>query len=852
MAWINRIVTALVVVATLVASASGEVPPAMPGIKIEFRWAEFKPVAGLTEDKGVPFGEEGTSLTFFHKQAALTNADIAEARVEKGFLWEINGQKIELHCVKLYLTKEGQQKLAKSGKPGTKQLLALLVDGRNTSTFYVDVADLTNFAQGVGYYELKDAEGLAAQINATIKAARGNDPADKAVVIFDGHTSAVTALMFTADGRRIVSASSNDMRTWDAGTGKNISVVSGLGGPAVAFSADGQQMAIASRDNVSLHDVADAKKLLSIEPHGDWDRSFPFRPAIGSVAISPNGELLATGGSTTKVGGPHGMPAGVVTIWDAKTGKQLHRFVLSTFAITLTFSRDGKFLAAGTIGAGGELPEPGEVWVWDTASGKPVHTFKTKERVTWEDTSSFTARTVAFSPDGKQLAAAVTGARPALPAGLIPQGRQPADSVVWNLESGRVEHSLKFEKRWAGTIAFSPDGKWLATAGGGDLVARVWSTATGKQHKFFSFGSHQANAIAFSPDSNRLAVGGSDDGQSGIIKVWPLASEADQTTKNVISSANATEVRPVAAVAKQVHKILLGPGPGELTFYDFGNLEIVDDVNFRPLRKLAEQSKPNDFALSHDGRFAAWQAGASQTYVLQELANGKTVEIKFEKSPGFAAFSRDSKVLAIGETTWSANAEGEGHSEMKLFDLSGKLVRTLESPGPGVMTPVFSPDGKTLAVGNRNYETRLFDVATGKLLHTLPRRMTHEVKFSPDGKSLAAGYVDGAVVLWNVSDGTMRHSMTNVAKEIYTLDWSPTGDLLVTAGRDGKIVLWDSNKMIALEELDAPKWVCGVRFTADGTRLLSTGGMDYGRAERKVVIWAVENSANQSVDPQRK
>ena len=366
MAWINRIVTALVVVATLVASASGEVPPAKPGIKIEFRWAEFKPVAGLTEDKGVPFGEEGTSLTFFHKQAALTNTDIAEARVEKGFLWEINGQKIELHCVKLYLTKVGKQKLAKSGKPGTKQLLALLVDGRNTSTFYVDVADLTNFAHGVGYYELKDAEGLAAEINAAIAAARANDPADKAVVIFDGHTSAVTALVFTADGRRIVSASSNDVRTWDAGTGNNINVVSGLGGPAVAFSTDGQRMAIASRDNVSLHDVADSKKLLSIEPHGDWDRSFPFRPAIGAVAISPNGELLATGGSTTKVGGPHGYPAGVVTIWDAKTGKQLQRFVLSTFAIALAFSRDGKFLAAGTDGAGGELPEPGEVWVWDT------------------------------------------------------------------------------------------------------------------------------------------------------------------------------------------------------------------------------------------------------------------------------------------------------------------------------------------------------------------------------------------------------------------------------------------------------------------------------------------------------
>ena len=63
--------------------------------------------------------------------------------------------------------------------------------------------------------------------------------------------------------------------------------------------------------------------------------------------------------------------------------------------------------------------------------------------------------------------------------------------------------------------------------------------------------------------------------------------------------------------------------------------------------------------------------------------------------------------------------------------------------------------------------------------------MTHQIAFSPDGRVLAAGYVDGAVVLWDVASGSMLRSETNIAEEIYTLDWSPQGDILVTARPQG-------------------------------------------------------------------
>src|SRR5207244_2725339 len=97
-------------------------------------------------------------------------------------------------------------------------------------------------------------------------------------------------------------------------------------------------------------------------------------------------------------------------------------------------------------------------------------------------------------------------------------------------------------------------------------------------------------------------------------------------------------------------------------------------------------------------------------------------------------------------------------------------------------TPVFSPDGTMLAVGNRNAETHIFDVATEQVLHVLPAVQTQGLQFSPDGRTLAVAYVDGSLRLWNTAEGRLLHELKTTAKELYRVEWSPDGRILASAG----------------------------------------------------------------------
>ncbi|HJZ54935.1 MAG TPA: WD40 repeat domain-containing protein [Gemmataceae bacterium] len=353
---------------------------------------------------------------------------------------------------------------------------------------------------------------------AVVKPGRAAEPPE--LILLKGHTKAVTTIAWAADGKAVATAGDDrTIRVWDPATGKQTASLTkiareGYGGPVVAFTADLKTAAVNYWGEITIRTVADGKVLTKIDPILDRGQKYTFRPDVFAMAFSPDGKRLATAGSVAAVGGPHGLPGGIVIVWDAETGKVVHQSdKLSTAANSAAWSADGKRVAAGTHGAGGELPEAGEVKVWDAGTGKVLHSFKVKPEVKPGEWAS--AGDVAFSPDGKRVAAPVAAGSRAAPAGLLIDDTG-ASVRVWDLGTGKDTQPVKGLKASVGRVVFSPDGKRLATAGADKLV-RVWDAETGKELAALEC-PDRVDVVAFSPGGKSLAAGCKD----GSVRIWAI------------------------------------------------------------------------------------------------------------------------------------------------------------------------------------------------------------------------------------------------------------------------------------------------------------------------------------------
>lgn len=217
-------------------------------------------------------------------------------------------------------------------------------------------------------------------------------------------------------------------------------------------------------------------KLVTVEGEGET-RALPHGAFVISVAFSPDGKLLASGGLDN-----------CVCIWDVETGKELHRLRGHEGGIgNLCFAPDGKWLVSAS--------EDKTLRIWDPESGEEKSQIHQKER----------AWSVAVSPDGTQILSGSGGAllgNP--PIDVVPIEKNPIR--LWNAATGELIREMDGHSNLVCSLEFSPDGKY-ACSGSYDKSLRVWDLATGSQLARVD-GDGWVCAARYSPDGRLILCGG--------------------------------------------------------------------------------------------------------------------------------------------------------------------------------------------------------------------------------------------------------------------------------------------------------------------------------------------------------